>query len=92
MRFIARIFALGVGSIFAGLFFGIRELAPYLQARRTGVIRRRGYSALLVRRDEEPDRFAALVRKRLTGALLGFGLSIAGLVAVVVTGAVMFVR
>jgi hypothetical protein len=90
--YMGRIFGLGVGSIFAGLFFGVRELAPYLSAKRTGVIRRRGHSALAIRRDDEPERFAALVSKRLTASMLGFGLSVVGVVATVVAGAGMFVR
>ncbi len=69
---------LAVGVILAGLFLGLRDLAPYLAARRTGVIVRRGALAKKVERETDPDGFARLLANRSKGATLGFGILAAG--------------
>lgn len=66
------------GLCVAGLVTGPRDLVSYLAARRTGVCRRRGFRDVVVRRDEEPDRFRRLLRNRLLGMVNGFGLIAAG--------------
>ena len=71
----------GVGSIFAGLFFALCDLLPYLAAKRSGTIRRRGYAGVVVRRDEDPERFRRLTGARLRGVLFGLALSIGGAAA-----------
>jgi hypothetical protein len=68
----------GIGALFAGLFLGLRDLVPYMAARRSGVISRKGALNIRVRRDEDPDRFARLLANRSKGAALGFGLSVVG--------------
>ncbi|QUD86182.1 hypothetical protein [Phenylobacterium montanum] len=85
-----RIFALGVGSFFAGLYFGFRDLLPYLAAKKQGVIVRRGYSAIKVRRDEDPERFRRLLSNRVRGLTMGFGLAAAGALAVVLIASMAF--
>lgn len=71
---------LSVGALFSGLFLGARDLAPYMAARRNGVITRKGARAIRVRRDEDPDGFARLLANRSKGAATGFGLSMLGAV------------
>jgi hypothetical protein len=66
------------GAVFAGLVLGLRELVPYITARRTGVITRPGVREVRVRRDEDFDRFERLLANRSRGAAVGFGLSAAG--------------
>jgi len=83
-RYLGRLLMLGVGAMFGGLFFVFRDLIPYLAAKRSGVITRRGYSAIKVSRDQEPERFANLLASRAKGVAFGFALSGGGLVAVVV--------
>jgi hypothetical protein len=87
----ARVVMLGIGTFFAGLYFAFRDLIPYFGGMRSGVILRRGYNAISIRRDEEPERFAKLLSARLRGALLGFGLSVGGACAAVV-GVSWFMR
>jgi hypothetical protein len=64
-----------IGAVLAGLFFGFRELLPYLSAKATGSIKRRGYSGAVVRRADDPERFRRLLGNRLRGALAGFGIA-----------------
>ncbi len=66
-----------LAAVLAGLFFGFRELLPYLSAQTSGSIRRRGYNGGIVRRADDPDRFRRLLGNRLKGALAGFGVAIA---------------
>lgn len=67
-----------IGAVFGGLFLGTRDLVPYLTARRSGVITRKGALGVRIRRDEDPDRFARLMANRSRGAAIGFGLSLLG--------------
>jgi hypothetical protein len=80
-RWAVRLVIYGVASIFAGLFFALRDLFPYLAAKRSGAIKRRGYAGLIVRREEDPDRFRKLTGARLRGVLLGLALSVGGAAA-----------
>lgn len=57
--------------VLAGLFLLLRDLLPYIAARRTGAIRTRGHSPKLVLRSEEPSRFNALCRNRIDGVTGG---------------------
>jgi hypothetical protein len=68
----------GVGALFAGVVLGIRDLVPYMTARRSGVIARPGARDVRIRRDEDPDRFERLLASRSRSAATGFGLSMAG--------------
>jgi hypothetical protein len=87
---VGRILMVGVGSFFAGLFLGFRDLMPYLAAKASGVIVRKGYAGQKVVRSEDPDRFARLLGNRVKGILIGFGLCAAGALAVAYAGVVMF--
>src|SRR6516162_4067172 len=77
---------LSVGSIFGGLFLGFRDLIPYLAAKRSGVIMRKGARVVAIRRDENPDGFDRLLANRGKGAATGLGLSMAGVVVLSVFG------
>jgi hypothetical protein len=67
-----------VGALLGGLFLGLKDLAPYVAAKRSGVISRKGARAVRVRRDEDPDGFARLLANRSRGAALGFACAMAG--------------
>ena len=69
---------LSLGTLFSGLFLGFRDLVPYMAARRSGVIARKGARDVRVRRDVDPDGFARLLANRSKGATVGFGMSMAG--------------
>ena len=69
-----------IAAVLAGLFFALRELLPYLSAQASGSIKRRGYNGGVVRRSEDPERFSALLRNRLKGALAGFGIVVVAVV------------
>ncbi|HWE47349.1 MAG TPA: hypothetical protein VG407_15100 [Caulobacteraceae bacterium] len=84
MGWISRFMMGGVGAFFAGIFFGLKDLGPYLNAARTGVVVRRGYNAVKIARDEDPARFATLVASRRKGVFYGFGLSAAGAATAVI--------
>ena len=72
------LFILGIAALLSGLFIGLKDLIPYLRARRTGVILRKGALNVSVRRDADPEGFARLMANRSRGAVVGFGLSMAG--------------
>jgi hypothetical protein len=72
------ILMLSVGALFSGLFLGFRDLVPYMAARRSGVIRRKGARDVCVRRDADPEGFARLLANRSKGAAIGFGWSMVG--------------
>jgi len=67
-----------VGALLGGLFLALKELFPYLAARRSGVIVRKGARGLRIRRDEDPDGFARLLANRSRSIALALGLSLAG--------------
>ncbi len=60
-----------LGACLAGLYLILRDLFPYLDARRTGVLRTRGYKPRKVSRAEEPERFRTLLRNRTDGMIIG---------------------
>ena len=73
-------FLIGAGLIGAGTFLTLRSLLPWMAAQRSGVIRSKGSRAQKIDRAEEPERFRALSRQRLSGILPGL-LCLAGGVA-----------
>jgi hypothetical protein len=73
---------LGLGAVLGGLFLAIKDLFPYLAAKRSGVIDRKGARAVRVRRDEDPEGFARLLANRGRSMGLGLGLSLAGAVLI----------
>jgi uncharacterized membrane protein len=68
----------GVGAALAGVFLMLRSLLPWLEARRSGVIKTQGARVQRIERSAEPDRFDALCRKRLGGVLPGLAMFIGG--------------
>lgn len=74
------ILILSAAAVFGGLIFGLRDLLPYLAARRTGVLSRKGAREVRVRHDEDPAGFKRLLANRSKGAAAGFGLSMIGLI------------
>jgi hypothetical protein len=54
-----------------GLYLILRDLLPYLEALRTGVLKTRGHSPRKVVRADEPERFKTLLRNRTDGMLIG---------------------
>ena len=80
------ILMLSVGAVLSGLFLGFRDVAPYLTAKRSGVIARKGARDIRVRRDENPEGFARLLANRSRGATAGFGLSMLGLLGLSLCG------
>lgn len=80
----------GVGAFFGGLYLGLRDLLPYLGAKRSGVITRKGARAVRVRRDEDPERFDQLLANRAKGTAVGFGLAMAGALVVSLFGLGLF--
>lgn len=60
-----------IGALLGGIILILRELFPFLQAQKTGVIRTRGHTRKQVLRAEEPDRFKALCRNRTDGMVVG---------------------
>jgi hypothetical protein len=68
-----------VGALLGGLFLGFRDLLPYLAAKQSGAIVRKGALGVRVRREEDPEGFDRLLANRSKGALFGFGMSTAGL-------------
>jgi len=73
-------FLIGAGAIGAGLLLALRELLPWMEANRTGRIRTRGDRAQTVLRDEDPERFKALLNKRFNAAGPGALFVIGGVV------------
>lgn len=59
------------GACLAGLYLFLRDLLPFLEAHRSGVVRTRGYKREAVRRSEDPARFKALLRNHIDGMLIG---------------------
>ena len=68
----------GVGAALAGLFLMLRSLMPWLQARRTGVIRTLGARPQRVERATDPERFEALCRNRLSALVPGLAIFLGG--------------
>jgi len=68
----------GVGAALAGLFLMFRSLLPWLEARRSGVIRTQGLRPQRVEREVEPERFEALCRGRLGGVWPGAAMFLGG--------------
>lgn len=60
-----------VGAVLAGLYLLLKDLIPWLKSQRTGETRTRAYNSKLVLRSEEPDRFDALQRNRISGMIVG---------------------
>ena len=87
---LAWILLASVGAVFGGLFLGFRDLLPYLAARRSGVISRKGARSVRVRRDEDPEGFDRLLANRGKGTALGFGLTMAGLLVLGLFGLAFF--
>jgi hypothetical protein len=59
------------GACLAGLYLILRDLMPFLEAHRSGVVRTRGYKREAVRRSEDPARFKALLRNHIDGMIIG---------------------
>ena len=72
---------MAIGGIPAGLYFLVKEFLPWLEAQRTGAIRAQGYRKQLIRRDEDPERFHGLCRRRLQAAGVGGTLLLGGIFA-----------
>ena len=72
-------FMAGIGAIGAGLFLALRELLPWWEATRTGVVRTRSARAEAVRRDEDPERFKDLTGRRMKAAGTGLLFIVGGL-------------
>ncbi len=60
-----------VGAVLAGLYLILKDLIPWLNSHRTGQTRTRAYNSKLVLRSEEPDRFSALQKNRVSGMFVG---------------------
>jgi len=60
-----------VGAVLAGLYLILKDLIPWLNSQRTGETRTRAYNSKLVLRSEEPDRFSALQKNRISGMIVG---------------------
>jgi hypothetical protein len=73
-------FMVGLGAIGAGLLLALRELIPWMEAGRTGRIKTRGERAQTVIRDEDPERFEALLKRRFNAAGPGALFVVGGLV------------
>jgi hypothetical protein len=80
------ILMLSVGAVLSGLFLGLRDLAPYLTAQRSGVIARKGARDVRIRRDEDPVSFSRLLANRSKGATGGFGLFMLGVLGLSLCG------
>jgi hypothetical protein len=59
------------GASLAGIYLILRDLLPFLEAQRTGILHTRGYNRRKVLRADEPERFKALLRNRTDGMILG---------------------
>ncbi len=59
------------GASLAGIYLILRDLFPFLEAHRSGVVRSRGYKRELVRRSEDPERFRGLLRNHVDGMVIG---------------------
>ena len=59
------------GASLAGLYLILRDLFPWLEAQRSGVLRTRGYNRKRVLRAEDHERFRALLRNRVDGMIIG---------------------
>ncbi len=68
----------GIGATLAGLFLMLRSFLPWLEAKRTGVIRTQGHRPQKVERSVEPERFQALCSRRLGGVMPGFAMFMGG--------------
>lgn len=60
-----------IGACLGGIYLILRDLFPWLEAQRTGVLKTRGYTPKRVLRSEEPDRFKAYLRNRVDGMIIG---------------------
>ena len=75
----------GPAAAIAALYFLFKEVAPALAALVRRRIRSRGYSGRIIERAADPQRFDALVRRRLIVGGSGFAFCI-------VSGAVLIMR
>ena len=57
-----------LGASLAGLYLILRDLFPWMEAQRSGVLRTRGHNPRRVLRSEEPERFRALLRNRVVAS------------------------
>lgn len=60
-----------IGACLAGLYMILRDLLPFLEAHRSGVVRTRGYKREAVRRADDPERFRRLLRNHVDGMVIG---------------------
>ncbi|RZJ02750.1 MAG: ABC transporter ATP-binding protein [Brevundimonas sp.] len=60
-----------VAACLGGLFLILRDLFPWLEAKRSGVLKTRGYSPKRVLRSEDPERFKGYLRNRVDGMVIG---------------------
>jgi hypothetical protein len=75
----------GPAALIAALFLLVRDVAPALSALARGRIRSRGHGGRLVERRAEPDRFHAMVKRRL---MVGGG----GFLFCLAAGAILIAR
>lgn len=79
-----------VGAIFGGLYLLLRDLFPYLAAKRSGVISRKGARSVRVRRDEDPEGFDRLLANRGKGVAFGAAVSTVGALVASLFGLAVF--
>lgn len=60
-----------LGACLAGAYLILRDLLPFLEAKRSGMVRTRGYKREAVRRSEDPERFRVLLRNHIDGMVIG---------------------
>ncbi len=60
-----------IGAFLGGLFLILKELLPWLEAKRTGVIHTRGHRRVKVGKAVDPERFQGLCRQRVRSMGLG---------------------
>jgi len=65
-----------IGAFLAGLYFIVRPLPGVLRALRTGVLIGKGYGSPRITREAEPERFKALLRRRVAEMTPGFFLTL----------------
>lgn len=76
-----------IGVVLAGLFLIVRPLPGLMRGMSTGVLIGKGYAKPRISREEDPERFKALMRQRMTEMAPGF-LLLLGAVAWVVMDAI----
>lgn len=73
-------FLLAVGALLGGLFLALKDFIPYLTARSSGVIKRKGHAGRKVSRTEDPEQFNRLLANRARSASVGLLVAFAGAV------------